>query len=521
MRVRGLRFHRAMASRGRGGYERGVTLNGSDTLAAVDLGSNSFHLVVCRLVEGLPHVVDRIRERVALAEGLDQDKVLTPEALDRGVACLERFGQRLAEMAPGSVRAVGTNTLRRARNTQAFLERGARALGHRIEIVAGQEEARLIYLGVAHNVEQVDGRRLVIDIGGGSTELILGDGVDVEYSDSMHMGCVSYTRRFFPRQRIDEESMNEARITAARELQSIKRLYAGRGWTRALGSSGTNLACEEILRLQGWSESGITREGLKKLRRHALKAGRVSKLELQGVSPERASVLPGGLAILSAIFDILEPDIIHGTVGALRDGVIWDQIGRLQHGDVRHRTVQNLAKRTHVDASQAERVELTALQLFDQVAEAWDLDHDNHREFLSWAARLHEIGLSVTHPGYHRHGAYLVEYSDLPGFSREGQLSLAALIGGHRRKFRASWFDRLGNDVIGPMRRLCVLLRVSVRLHRSRSEQPLPPLRLSAGDGRLQIAFPEGWLDEHPLTRGDLEAEAARLAGAGYEFSVS
>jgi len=510
-----------MALKRCGGYERGVTLNGSDTLAAVDLGSNSFHLVVSRLVEGLPRTVDRIRERVALADGLDQDKVLTPEAMDRGIACLERFGQRLAEMAPGTVRAVGTNTLRRARNAQVFLERGARALGHPIEIVAGQEEARLIYQGVAHDVEEIEGRQLVLDIGGGSTELILGRGPDVEYSDSLHMGCVSYTRQFFPKKRIEEGDFEAARITAARELQSIERLYRGAGWDRALGSSGTNLACEEILRLQGWSDGGITRKGLEKLRRSVLKAGRISRLELPGVSPERANVLPGGLAILLAIFDTLRPEVVHGTEGALRDGVIWDQIGRRLHGDVRHRTVQNLARRYHVDAAQAERVESTATELFDQVAGSWDLDEGTHRAFLSWGARLHEIGLSVSHSGYHRHGAYLVEFSDLPGFSRQGQLGLGALIGGHRRKLRASWFDRIGNDRIGPMRRLCVLLRLSVRLHRSRSEVPLPELSLTARDEQLELAFPEGWLDEHPLTRGDLAAEAERLAGAGFEFSAS
>lgn len=490
------------------------------TLAAVDLGSNSFHLVVARVVDGLPLVVDRLRERVVLAAGLDAQGRLEPGAEARALACLKRFGQRLRGVAPDAVRAVGTNALRQARNGARLLRRGQAALGHPIEVISGQEEARLIYQGVAHELPR-DGRtRLVVDIGGGSTECIVGRGLKPLRVDSLFMGCVSWTRRHLPAGRIRARDLDAAVLAAALEVEPLGQRYRRLGWQQAVGSSGTILSIEEVLREQGWSRGGITRKGLERLRRALLEAGDVRELRLAGLKPERAEVLPGGLAILLALFDGLGIARMEVAQGALREGLLYDMLGRLRDTDPREESVAAMARRHGVEAAHAAAVERTALALLEPCARAWGLAGAEPRRLLGWAARLHEVGTALSYTGYHKHGAYLLAHSDLRGFGRLEQQRLAALVRNHRRSLDEATLDALPRAQREPTLRLTALLRLAVRLNRGRTGRATLQARLAARGARLRLSFPRGWLERHPLTRADLEEEAGELAAAGLRLDL-
>jgi exopolyphosphatase/guanosine-5'-triphosphate,3'-diphosphate pyrophosphatase len=489
-------------------------------VAAVDLGSNSFHMVVARVEEGHVHVVDRLKERVGLAAGLDDDVNLTRDAQRRALACLARFGQRLRDMPARNVRAVGTNALRRARNVREFLARAVPVLGHTIEVIPGREEARLIYLGVAHARQDDPGRRLVVDIGGGSTECIIGRRFEPIVTDSLDMGCVVWSLRHFPGGRVTRKAMERAIVAARLELRPIRRRYRRLGWSVCLGSSGTILAVEQILRESGWSDQGVTRKGLRRLREAMTDAGRSDRLDLPGLDAERAAVLPGGVAILAAIVDGLGIERMVPSSGALREGVVHDLLGRFAREDVRDRSIRRFARRHGADAAQAARVAATAAKALAGVADAWELAGDEDRKLLAWAAAVHESGLSVAYSGHHRHGAYLVANSDLPGFARDAQMTLAALVMGHRRKLQRELFDALPGDTSLRAFRLCVLLRLAVLLHRSRSDRRAPSLKWRAGDETLDVRFPDGWLARHPLTHADLEEERTLLADGGIRLRV-
>ena len=481
-----------------------------ETVAAVDLGSNSFHMIVARIQNGQIHVLDRLRETVRLGAGLDERGNITPQAAARAYACLGRFGQRVRNLSRGSVRAVGTNTLRKARNSREFLEEAEEALGHPIEIVAGREEARLIYLGVAHSLSDDRGRRLVVDIGGGSTELIIGEHFEPQHMESLHMGCVSMSEAYFPKGAITQEGWEAAHTAGLLELRPIEYQYREIGWDLAIGASGTLLAVDRVVREQGWSTTGITREALRKLRDAMIAAGSVSKLKLAGLSPDRAPVFPGGVAVLLAVFEALGLEQMSSSDGALREGLIYDLLGRIRHEDVRTRTVENLMQRFQVDTEHARRVEATALGLLEQVADAWGLNED-HATTLSWAARLHELGLAIAHNQYHKHGAYVLANADLPGFSRPEQEVLALLVRAHRRKFPAKLFADLPKEQGPALLRLAVVLRLAVLAHRSRDEGvPVVSRVITSGDA-LKLQFPPGWLEQHPLTRADLLNERAAL----------
>lgn len=488
-------------------------------LAAVDLGSNSFHMVVARELQGQPSVLDRLRERVVLAEGLQADGSLSKEVEARALDCLSRFGQRLADIAKRRVRAVGTATLRDMSHSRSFLERAGQALGHEIEVLAGREEARLIYLGVAHAQGDDEGTRLVMDIGGGSTECILGQRFEADAVDSLSMGCVVWSRRFFVDGALTRENFERAEIAARIEFETIEASYREHGWRECFGSSGTILAVDEVLQRQGWSEGGITVRGLAKLKKALIAAGRSEKIELEGLKAERRPVIAGGLSILRAGFEALKIERMQASKGALREGLLYDLLGRIHHEDVRERTVRAFAERYHVDAEQAERVAHTALALFDGIARSWGLD-GSARQALQWAASLHELGLTVSYSGYHRHGAYLIANSDMPGFSRDDQDLLASLIQRQRGKLEESVLPTLSPERARAALRLAVLLRLAVRLHRSRRLLVPPTPTLEEIRGRLRLCFPSGWLSANPLTGADLELERVALSGVGFALEV-
>jgi exopolyphosphatase/guanosine-5'-triphosphate,3'-diphosphate pyrophosphatase len=489
-------------------------------VAAVDLGSNSFHMIVANIRDGHLHVVDKLREMVRLAGGLDEQRNISGEARQRALDCLARFGQRLGNMPPGSVRAVGTNTLRSARNAAAFLKEAQAALGHPIEIIAGREEARLIYLGVAQSMPG-EGRRLVMDIGGGSTEFIIGEGVETLRRESLHMGCVSMSRAWFADGRIGEADMRRAELAARLELEPIENQYRRIGWGQTLGASGTIRAVRSVVEAAGWSENGIGREALLRLREALIDAGHVDRLDLPGLKAERAPVFPGGVAVLLGAFKALKIEHMQVSDGALREGLIYDLMGRIRQEDVRARTVEKIAARYRVDQEQAQRVEEFALRLLKAVASAWELKGEEYTNMLSWAARLHEVGLMVSHSNYQKHGAYLMQHSDLAGFSRQEQQVLAALVRGHRRKFPMSVFQDLPEERVTCTMRLAILLRLAVVIHRSRGKVDLPDLTLAVGKKSLALHFAPGWLDEHPLTRADLEQEAGFLKAGKFRLEFA
>jgi exopolyphosphatase/guanosine-5'-triphosphate,3'-diphosphate pyrophosphatase len=484
-------------------------------VAGVDLGSNSFHMIVARAEEGgRVHVLDRIRDPVRLAAGLDDQRTLTQPAIDRALHALQRFGERLRGLPQSSVLAVGTNTMRQARNGTEFLERAQAVLGHPIEIISGHEEARLIYLGVAHTVSDDVGRHLVIDVGGGSTELVIGERFETVLLDSLFMGCVSFTNRFFANGAITRDHFRRAEIAAGLEFWSLREQYRRTGWQRATGSSGTALAVHEVLRQNRWGEA-ITLDGLKKLKHEMVTIGNVNRLQLKGLEPDRAAVFPGGVAILKAAFESLGIDAMHPSSGALREGLVYELLGRRSHEDVRDRTIRTFVERYRVDTAHAERVRQTALNLFAQAAPGFELDPGLGVTFLDPAARLHEIGLSISYSGHHKHAAYILAHADMPGFSKEQQTVLAEIVHAHRRKISRDYFAGLAKHHRKPAFLLAVLLRLAVRLQHSRSPEAFPEIRLNASKSTIELGFPEGWLDEHPLARADLDEEAEQLKPVG------
>jgi exopolyphosphatase/guanosine-5'-triphosphate,3'-diphosphate pyrophosphatase len=495
----------------------------SDTgvLAAVDLGSNSFHMVVARYSHGQVTVIDRLREMVRLAAGLDEDKQLKAKSQERALACLSRFGERLREMRAGQVRVVGTNTLRKARNPQAFLDEAAERLGHPVEIISGIEEARLIYLGVAHSMPLVEGPQIVVDIGGGSTELIRGTGYEPEILESLYLGCVAISAAHFGSGKLTARRFERARLAARLELEPVKPRFGAVPVVRFAGASGTIRACQRVLRNLHGEESFITPAGLDDLIARMVDAGKVDHLDLPGLSEQRKPVFAGGVSILAEIMAMLEAEHLRVADGALREGILYDLLGRLSQEDARFRTVRAMMARYGVDTEQARRVEKTALDLLAQVAEPWALSAPADRLVLGWAARLHEIGLDIAHSHYQRHGAYLLEHADMPGFPRQEQRLLSLLVGAHRRSFAGSEFETLAGKLSLRAARLAVVLRLAVLLNRNRAAGPAVPLTVKVGKKSLALKMPEGWLELNPLTRADLKQERSFLdaAGFGMEFA--
>ncbi len=489
-----------------------------EVVAAVDLGSNSFHMIVARINDGHMQVTDRLKEMVRLGEGVGDDKQLDPLVAERALACLERFGQRLRGFPPGSVRAVGTNTLRQLDPNSDFLPRAEAALGHPIEVIAGREEARLIYLGVAHDLAAGNDRRLVVDIGGGSTEIIIGLGFSTRIRESLYMGCVSMSRRHFPDGRITARTMEKAELTGALEVRPVRELFRRTGWKTAVGSSGTIKSIAAVVAAEGWCEDGISATSLLQLRDALIEAGRAADVTLKGLVEERKPVFAGGVAVLRSVFETLDIKHLQVSDYALREGVIYELMGRSQHGDVRERTVRSLCRQFQIDQEHGERVRRTALALYLQVTGAWSLREPNQLLMLAWAARLHEIGVMVAHSQYQKHGAYLLRNADLAGFTRSEQMLLAVLVLGHRRRFPVPELAALPQDMRETARRLCVILRLAVLLHRGRSSGSKPNPILTAEGDSLVLCFPDDWLTEHPLTRLELEEEAKRLASAGLQL---
>ena len=470
-------------------------------LAAVDLGSNSFRLEIGRYEHGHIQRVEYLKETVRQGGGLDEERNLSQAAMQRGWDCLARFAERLADFAPRQVRAVATQTLREAKNRDVFLERGNAILGHAIEVVSGPEEARLIYQGVSHLLPQSDERRLVVDIGGRSTELILGRQYQAHEVASFRVGSVSWSKQFFADGQLTAAAFRQAETAAQAMLDEALAVYRPERWERAYGSSGTVGAVAEILAACGHESGVIYRQGLDWLLQQLLRAGHTSRVELSGLKDDRRPVIGGGLSVLRALFDLLQIDRLHVAQGALRQGALYDLIDRSSPGtDKRSATVAGLAQRLAVEGAQAERVARVAGTLF---AQATPQAGDDAARELGWAAQLHEIGQRIAHSGYHRHGAYILEHTDAAGFAQPELQRLGQLLRAHRGKLRKldlDW-DRPGLAL------QLACLRLAVALCHARRDPDLQGLRLQQQGQRLSLWLPAGWAERYPQSAHLLREE--------------
>jgi exopolyphosphatase/guanosine-5'-triphosphate,3'-diphosphate pyrophosphatase len=407
---------------------------------------------------------------------------------------------------------VGTSALRVAENTTAFLQQAEAILGYPIEIIAGREEARLVYIGVAHSLPAVEHPRLVIDIGGGSTECVIGDDMSPKLMESLHLGCVNFTQRFFADGKINQKNMDAAILTARTEAQTIAASYAGK-WHEAVGSSGTARVISDVLVQNGWAESGITLAGLNTLLAQLITISDVDKIELAGMKADRKPVFAGGVAVLCGIF--AEFNIQQMTIadGALREGVLYDLLGRFHHKDMRTATVTQFMRRYHVDNKQARRVTDLTSQLYKQIATQINTPHEC-QPYLLWAAQLHEIGISIAHTGYHKHGAYIVANADMPGFSQKDQTNIALLIRAQRGSL-----DKLG-ALPAVLQPLVLILRLATLFYRSRTNISLGILSLQLQTNAAQLGINQRWLNANPLTAAALADESRAWKQIGYKFTL-
>ena len=478
-----------------------------ETLAVVDLGSNSFRLEVGRVEGDQIFRLDTWRETIRFGAGIDAKGNLTLAARKAALACLARFRERLSGLHPSAVRAVATNTFRVARNASTFLPQAQAALGFPIDIIGGHEEARLIYLGVAHVLPASNEPRLVIDIGGGSTEFIIGRGMTPERLESLKLGCVSISQRFFANGELRAEAFRAAETDARAHIDAIAREFGPEHWREAFASSGTALALAAILEGNGLSSGGITQDGLARLRKRMIGAGRISRLTLEGVKPERAPVLAGGFAIMAAAMSELDVERISPVGGALRLGVLYDLLGRTVKRDSRAVTVESLSERYHVDKPHAQRVAALAKALYLAASPSPDADNAQRVE---WAALLHEIGFSVSHIGFHKHSAYILENADMPGFSAQDQRHLAMLVMGCRGGLSKMEPVLADNDFAAQV----LALRLAVLFHHARREIDTPRIKLAVRR-QIQFGIAKRWLKAHPLSARLLEVERAEWKSIG------
>ena len=486
--------------------------------AAIDLGSNSFHLIIAKLEHNEVRTVETLSEKVQLGAGLHND-ILDEGAIQRGLDCLSRFKQVLDSVTPFRIRIVGTNALRQARNRHEFTRRAEALLSVRVNVIYGREEARLIYLGVAHTLADDEYSRLVIDIGGGSTEFIVGQRFEPQQRESLQMGCVAYNRTFFKEGKITRKRYRRAYAAARLEVSHIRHRYHRAHWQEAVGSSGTLQAIEAILQNCGWSEAGITRSGLACLEDALLAFDNIENIVIENLGENRRNVILSGVAITAAIFDELNIEIMRSSPGALREGVIYDLLGRLSHEDVRERTINALMQRYSADTKIAATVERRARILYLATRKAWQLQPSDW-ELLRWAARSHEIGMVISHKHYNRHGAYLLRNADLPGFSQEEQATLAMLVLCHRHKLPLSSFATMTELDSTHLLRMIILLRQANLFKYVEQLEFLPEFHAAAKDNTIVLQFPEHWLREHPLTVFELRGEKSQLRRAGFRLKI-
>jgi exopolyphosphatase/guanosine-5'-triphosphate,3'-diphosphate pyrophosphatase len=490
-------------------------------VAAVDLGSNSFHMIVASLEEnGSLKIIDRIKEMVRLGAGLNSRNRLDEETQQRALDCLSRFSQRLQNIHKKDIRIAGTNTLRIATNANKFIKRAKKILNHRIDVISGIEEARLVYQGAVYSLAELGNKRLVVDIGGGSTEIIIGKNLNPIKLESLEMGCVSITKKFFPDGVINKSRLKQADIFARQEIEPVRYAYLKTGWEQCVGTSGSIRSISKVLLTTGITDGTITEKGLKQLLEQLPAFEFIHKIKLDGLASDRQPVFIGGLIVLNAVFRALKIKQMTASDGAVREGLMLDIVGRIKHEDIREATVKHLATRYDVRQEHAEHINSTCKHLYNELAKPWSLDDENHRGLLLWAANLHEMGLAISHSGYHKHAAYLALNSDMPGFSMQEQQLLSLLIRYHRQKFLLNDFKSFSKKYCKTIFRLIIILRLAVILNRSMPENQQADYAVAAKMESLTLSFPEHWFENNPLTIADLQNEIDYLTIIGFKLKI-
>ena len=493
-----------------------------NVLASVDLGSNSFRLQVCENINGQLKIIDSFKQMVRFAAGLDEHKNLDQASQARALSCLEKFGERLRKFPPEQVRVVATNTFRVAKNINEFIPKAEAALGFPIEVIAGREEARLIYTGVVHTLPPNGDKMLVIDIGGGSTEFVIGSDLQPTDTESLPLGCVTYSMRFF-QGKIGQKDFQAATTAARNEIQRISKLLKRTGWDFAVGTSGSAKSIRDVIAAEYGDDEEITYAGMQKIAARIIEAGSTKKARFEGLKPDRIEVFAGGLAVMMAAFEELDIKKMMVTDAALRDGVFYDFIGRQLNEDMRDQTTAQFQQRYHVSLNQARRVADTARQFMESICLAHNTPVQElayWQQYVNWAGLLHEIGVDIAHTSYHKHSAYILENADMPGFSRKEQTILSQLVLGHRGDVR-KMSEIIGNN---QMMWFAVLsLRLAALFCRARLPVTLPPftrLRLEPGNKGFSLCISQSWLDEHPLVAGALEYESEQWQKINMPFTV-
>lgn len=499
-------------------FQHPVSNQQQDIYAVIDLGSNSFHMLMVKVVGGSVQVIGRVKRKVRLASGLNDSLVLDKKAMTRGWECLALFAERLQDIPAHNIRIVGTATMRLARNVPLFLQEAERILGHKIEVISGEEEARLIYLGVAHT-SSTEHNRLVIDIGGASTEMVVGHGFSPLHLASLNMGCVTYLDRYFQNGLLSEDNFNAAIAAAEAEAATVAPTFLATGWQLSVGASGTVQAMQEILVGQGMDEV-ITLPRLETIMQQSIACGQVDKLDIVGLAQERKAVFASGLAILIGLFRQLHIPGMTLSGGALREGILYGMLPQLQHTDVRNRTIASLMVRYYIDQQHASRVAEMAHSMAAQLQEQWNLAKFEGLSMLRAGALLHELGLLIEYKNHHHHGAYIISHTELPGFTRAQQQLLMALVFNHRLDIQREVIARQTMTSVLLAVRLTRILRLAVILSMRRKHEALPEVQISAQAEVLIVQLPKGWLDQHPLMRAELEQEVAYQQAAGWQLQL-
>ncbi len=494
-------------------------ITADNSYAAIDLGSNSFHMAVAGGRQSHLQMIDKLRRPVRLGSGLDENNFIDPQTMERALDCLAMFQQRLRDVPTSQIRIVGTNTLRRARNAAVFNAAAEKILGVPIEIISGREEARLIFSGVTFGIRD-NKKRLVIDIGGGSTEIIAGTGITPNLMESVNIGCVTANQQWFQKTDNLVRQFDKALKQHQLDMQPVINQYLEHDWDHCVGSSGTIKATERILIALGMSDRGIPLEALQRLYKLLVKKGVGALRDIDSISEDRLAVILGGVSVLMAVFRSLNIKFMSVSHAALREGVIVELGGERPNEHVRMNAVTDLQQRFLVDVDQATRVSDTAELLFNMVRKPWNLSRKRDLPALLWASDLHEIGLSVSHAHYHKHGDYLLRNADMLGFSRKDQAMLASLVRNHRRKIAIDLTTGLSLPDQKRYPYLLVLLRLAVLFQRTRGAVPAPPLDIAIEKDTLIINLPDQWLESHPLTYADLRDEVAPLKVLGFELLI-
>lgn len=493
--------------------------NRTEEIAAVDLGSNSFHMIIARVSGGQITIIDRLKEPVRLGYGLSEDGELDDLSQRRALDCLERFHQRIRHLPADCVRAVGTRTLRQAKNAAFFVAQAENALGFDIQVVSGAEEARLVYQGVAFGLEDDQQTRLVIDIGGGSTELIIGEDFTPRSLESLGMGCVSITKRFFDNGKLSRKNIRAAEIYCLQKLEPFISHFRRQQWQRAIGCSGSIKSISSVIE-QMTGQSLITAEGLDKVMTECQSFKTIDELKLEGLSKTRQPVFIGGLVVLRSVMQSLKLSELEASPWALREGVLFDLLGHDSMSDMREHSVQELSSRFHADSDHAEYCNEVAQKLLRQVQDNHTFSSDWQR-YLQWACLLQEVGLDINHDNFHLHSGYIVANTHLAGFGVDEQNRLAALVQNQRKKPDWRMIEAMPEEEQDDFVLILHIFRLACVLTRSRDKTQDIGWSLNFSNNQLVFSAPPPWWAAHPLAAADLEAESRRMKKSRYKLMLN